>query len=920
MIDIVCRTAATEGRVVDDLALLNQIFEETLTEQEGAAFVARFREALHAQRAVDFNLNLASSKQLDEVERIVRALTLRFRLTSLVEERRRASQLDTKTHPVVAPELGSVDAALANLSEAGLSTAEIRAAVAQVAFLPVLTAHPTEARRRTLIAALSRMRTLLDRRALGGTFTAEVDLRLHEEMTNLWRMGGIRTRRVTALDEVRSALVHFDGTIFQLVPRLLRSLDNALGRLDGTAAPSGLRAPLPLPALRWGTWIGGDRDGNPNVTAETTREAMRIQADHALRALEAVASRLMMSIAATVDGDIDGALGASLARDADELGEVERILTQRFPDEPYRRRLGAIAQRIARTRRARIDGIHEIGGYATPAALIDELRELRASLAADGLERAAYGELLEFEWQVEAFGFHFAMMEIRQSRGAHHAACAHLTTELGEPGASAPLAPEQVGRALAHEVVPGVTVGEVLATIRVAAEIQKVHGDDSLGRYVISGFEGVDDLHELLTLFAWAQDSRIGSDLTAGAAAGSPRVDIVPLLESARVLERAANLVDEIVGDRALHARILERGRRLEVMLGYSDTNKESGYLASVWLLHLAEAALVDRARAHNLNLTLFHGRGGAVGRGGGPTHRAILGQHPGGLLGGFKVTEQGEVIASRYADPAIALSEAEQIISALITMRSPVAEQRRAEWEEEFAPSVGAVAQRARETYRALITGDPGFEPFFRAATPIAEIGGLNLGSRPAVRGGVAKGGSGLTGLRAIPWVFSWSQARVNLPGWYGLGALQAALHDNDTATILEAAYRRWPFFQAIVDNAAMILAKSSPEVSEEFAELGGAGSNDDASRVWRAIVAERTAAGDAIRRISGTAELLASDPELRASIDGRAPEVNALSRVQVQLLRSLRSATDEGQRAELSHLVRLTVSGVAAGLRNTG
>jgi phosphoenolpyruvate carboxylase len=705
------------------------------------------------------------------------------------------------------------------------------------------------------------------------------------------------------------------------VPRLLRSLDDSLGRLEKATAPTGLRAPLPLPTLRWGTWIGGDRDGNPNVNAETTREAMRIQADHALRALEAVASRLMMSIAATVDGgELDGALGASLARDAKDLGTIERTLSQRFPDEPYRRRLGAIAQRIARTRRVRVEGGKEVGGYATPQELINELRELRASLAADGLERLAYGELLEFEWQVEAFGFHFATMEIRQARGVHHAAITHLTAELGQPGAPASLEESKIERALGHEVVPGVTVGEVLATIRVAAEIQRGHGEDSLGNYVISGFEGVGDLHDLSALFAWAEDSRIRAEHTSGAMAGSPQVDVVPLLESAAVLERAAELVDEIVADPVLQRRIMERGRRLEVMLGYSDTNKESGYLASVWLLHLAETALVDRAKTHQLKLTLFHGRGGAIGRGGGPTHRAILGQHPAGLAGGFKVTEQGEVIASRYADPAIAFSEAEQIISALITMRSPLAEQRRVEWEGEFAPAVGAVAQRARESYRQLIVNDSAFEPFFRAATPIAELGGLNLGSRPAVRGGVSKGGSGLTSLRAIPWVFSWSQARINLPGWYGLGALRATIDDAHSMATLRSAYQRWPFFQSIVDNAAMILAKSSPEVAEEYAALGGAGSEVDATRIWSTIVAERSAAGDALQRIAGTPELLAGDPELRASIEGRALEVNALSRVQVQLLRALRSANDEGQCAELSHLVRLTVSGVAAGLRNTG
>ena len=906
---------------MDDLELLNRIFEETLIEQEGASFLARFHEALHAERAVDVDLASASALQYDEVANLVRALTLRFRLTSLVEERRRAAELGTATHSSASVGHGSFDAALAELAAAGLAPNEIRASVARVSYLPVLTAHPTEARRRTLIAALGRIRTLLDRRSLGGTFAAEVELRLREEMTNLWRMGGIRTRRVTALDEVRSALVHFDGTIFRLVPRLLRSIDDALGRLDQGAAPSGVRPPLPLPNLRWGTWIGGDRDGNPNVDAETTREAMRIQADHALRALEAVASRLMMSIAATAaGGGIDGALSASLVRDARELGEAEQILSHRFPDEPYRRRLGAMAQRLARTRRARVEGSQEIGAYATAEELIVEIRELRASLAADGLERAAYGELLEFEWQVESFGFHFAAMEIRQSRGAHRAAASHLAGALGAPGGTADLDADRIVAALAAETVPGVTVGEVLATIRVASEIQRTHGAASLGRYVISGFEGIDDLHDLLALFAWAEDPRIGSGLTSGAAAGSPNVDIVPLLESAHVLEEAGALVDEVMATPSLRAHVEARGGRLEVMLGYSDTNKETGYLSSVWLLHRAESALVESAARHHVELTLFHGRGGAIGRGGGPTHRAILGQHPSGLLGGFKVTEQGEVIASRYADPAIAFSEAELIVSALITMRSPLAESRRAEWERTFAEEVGAAAALSRTRYERLIPDDPAFERFFRAATPIAEIGGLNLGSRPAVRGGAAKGGSGLTGLRAIPWVFSWSQARINLPGWFGLGALEERLRSADSAATLRDAYRRWPFFQSIVDNAAMILAKSSPEVAEEFAALGGAGVDADATRVWGTIVAERSAAMAALSEITGAADLLAGDPELRASIEGRAPEVNALSRVQVQLLRALRGADDEAQRQELSHLVRLTLSGVAAGLRNTG
>ena len=475
---------------------------------------------------------------------------------------------------------------------------------------------------------------------------------------------------------------------------------------------------------------------------------------------------------------------------------------------------------------------------------------------------------------------------------------------------------------LASEVVPNVTLGEVIATIRVAAELQGVHGREALPNYVISGFEGVEDLKTLLALFAWSSDARIPASHTAGALPGAPKVNLVPLMESSSTLAKAGAILDELMSDAGLRAQIASRGDQIEVMLGYSDTNKESGYLASSWSLHRAEDELVARAAAHKIRITLFHGRGGAIGRGGGPTRRAIMGQHPGGLAAGFKVTEQGEVIASRYADPTIAYREAEQTLAALFTALQPAAATRLRAVEKEFGGLLAQLAEESGQVYSALVRGEEGFERFFRAATPVSELEGMNLGSRPAVRGAAktAGGGGGLVGLRAIPWVFAWSQSRINLPGWYGVGVLGAALADPQRRTALTEAYQRWPYFGALIDNASMILAKTSLDVAKEFAALAVTDGDEGVRRVWELILTEHTAAERGLLAVTGSQRLLGADPEVQRSLERRAPDLDALSMIQVRLLAQLRGSTDAGEREELAYLVRLSVSGVAAGLRNTG
>ncbi|MFL5756863.1 MAG: phosphoenolpyruvate carboxylase, partial [Chloroflexota bacterium] len=726
--------------------------------------------------------------------------------------------------------------------------------------------------------------------------------------------------RPTPLDEVRTALAFFDETLFGVAPRLARALDGAFDELpsDGPnglalasdAGRTGTRPPATPPFLRFGSWIGGDRDGNPTVTAEVTLAAVRLHADHVLRGYEAVARRLTNTAAAHPIGEVDRGLDRALIRDAEDLPDVGRELMARFPEEPYRRRFGAIAERLRRTRSGlTANGEPATGRYADAAELDDELAALQAALVDDRLGRLAWGEVADLRVQLATFGFHVASLEVRQHANVHRAALAALDRGAGPN----------------EEAAAGVSVGEVIATFRAIADIQRRFGEDACRRYVVSFTVEPSDVAAVLELARRAADlSLFGGDRAAasGLRAASPVLDVVPLLESADALEGAGALFDALLRDEAYRAHLATRRDVQEVMLGYSDSTKESGFLAANWLLHRAQEQLIEAAARHGVELTLFHGRGGAIGRGGGPANRAILAQASGSVGGRLKFTEQGEVIADRYADPAIARRHLEQITAAALLASDERHERAAAAAAADGESLLAELAEAARLAYRRLVDR-PGFADAFARVTPIDEISTLAFGSRPASRprGRSRDAGRDLADLRAIPWVFAWSQSRANVPGWYGLGsALEAAVDRHGPAVLdrLASLARRWPFLASVLDTAELSLAKADLATFRRWVALAD---TPTADAVGAAIEAEFGRSVRLLLRVTGRERLLGEHPVLARSVELRNPYVDVLSALQLVLLRRLRDpATPDVERERLRGLARATISGVAAGLQGTG
>ncbi len=604
-------------------------------------------------------------------------------------------------------------------------------------------------------------------------------------------------------------MAFFDATLFTVVARLYRALDGALdppaSRRGGGAATdsgrTGTRRPRVGPYLRWGSWIGGDRDGNPEVTADISERTLRIHAEHVLHGYEAVATRLMQTTAAASSPErMPRHLASRLARDAETLPEIDRQVRRRFPDEPYRQRFGFIAERLRRTRAALTGEAAPLTGrYATPDELDEELEELQEALAGDGLERVAWGEVADLRWQLGTFGFHLASLEIRQHAVVHRAALEVLRAQ----GAAADTA---------VEVSTGVPLDEVTGTFRSIAAIQARHGVEACHRVVVSFTASASDVTDVLELAGLATDDT------------PPVLDVVPLFETTEALAAAGPILEAMLGDPRYRAHLAGRGDRQEAMLGYSDSNKESGFLAAAWMLHQAQEGLIAVARAKGIELTLFHGRGGAIGRGGGPTNRAILGQAPGSVDGRLKLTEQGEVIAANYSDPVIARRHLEQVTAAVMLASTPEHDARLATAVAVGRPIMDELAATSREAYRALVHDDADFASFFRDVTPIAELSDLRLGSRPAARGRI-DGAPSIDSLRAIPWTFAWSQSRINLPGWYGLGTAldrYRTVHGEGGLDAVARLARDWPFLRSLVDNAEMSLAKADMGVARLYAALG--------------------------------------------------------------------------------------------------
>jgi len=900
------------ARMRRDVRLLGDMLGEALRESGGQDLlddVERLRQAViaarasnglaaggdpHADPAGDAIAALVASWPLDRAEAVARAFTAYFHLTNLAEELQRVRALreqDTGRAPV----RESLAASVAEFRrEQG--PGHLDDLLARLRVHPVLTAHPTEARRRAVATALRRisdLMTALDDDRRGAAEQAETRRRLREEIDLLWRTSQLRANAMTPIDEVRTVMAAFDETIFQVVPRVYRALDEA-HRL----AEAGPGAPAVPAFLRYGSWVGADRDGNPFVTAQVTRETAVIQADHVLRALENATTRIGRALTVNA-GAAPPSAAFTAALEAAETAHPELLadLAARSPHEPYRTYLLYLARRLEATRLRHADL-----AYPGAAGFLADLRLVQESLAAAGATRQAFGELQQLIWQAETFGFHLAELEIRQHSAVH----ARALREITEGG-----------------TLSGQT-SEVLATFRAAAWIQDRFGVEACRRYVVSFTRSAADMAAVYELARHATRS-----------SRPPVLDVVPLFESGEDLNHATRVLDEMLDLEPVRERLAASGRQLEVMLGYSDSAKELGPVGATLRLFDVQEQLARWAADHDVRLTLFHGRGGALGRGGGPAGRAVLAQAPGSVDGRFKVTEQGEVIFARYANPVIAQRHLEQVTSAVLLASSPVAGERNAA-ARRFRPVAERMETAALRAYRKLVEA-PGFAEWLARISPLEEISGLRIGSRPARRG---VGVIGLDDLRAIPWVFAWAQTRLNLPGWYGLGSgLAAAAAAPGGLAEVREAYQGWPLLAVLFDGAEMSLAKTDRRIAARHLALA---ERDDLADM---VLAEYDLTRRLVLEVTGHDRLLADRLVLSRAVALRDPYVDALSHLQLRALTELRAlSAAEGvpagdaradgpsgdgaapdsdlaaRREQLHRLLLLAVSGVAAGLQNTG
>ncbi|MBV9792797.1 MAG: phosphoenolpyruvate carboxylase [Actinobacteria bacterium] len=883
------------GPMRDDVRLLGGLLGEVLRDAGGQDLlddVEKLRHAVIDARRQSDGRRDSGSGSLDDIaamvaawpleraEQVASAFTAYFHLANLAEEHQRIRALrerDTEDHPLEESLAETVPEIRAEQGDGRLSEL-----LGGLRVHPVFTAHPTEARRRAVVASLRRISVLmdaLDDPRAAATDRAETLRELHEQIDVLWRTSQLRVNAMDPIDEVRTVMTAFDETLFRVVPALYRSMDHAV-----TGAASGT-VPSPVPAfLRFGSWVGADRDGNPFVTSRVTREAATIQAEHVLRALERATDRIGRSLTLYGPGTpaapaLRRALDVATAAHPELIGEI----TARSPQEPYRTYLLYAAARLEATRVRDADL-----AYPGPDEFVADLRLVQDSLAASGARQQAYGQLQHLIWQAETFGFHLAELEVRQHSAVHARA----------------LAEARAGGDLSEQTE------EVLATLRVIAWIQRRFGVEACRRYIVSFTRSAADIAAVYELAELAMP-----DGTA------PVLDVIPLFETGEDLANSVQVLTEMLALPPVAARLDATGRQLEAMLGYSDSAKELGPASATLRLFDAQAAMAAWAEANDIRLTMFHGRGGALGRGGGPTGRAVLAQAPGSVADRFKVTEQGEVIFARYGRTVIARRHLEQVTSAVLLASSPDRMAGVSEVAAEFRPLADLIDEAARQAFRGLVES-VGFADWFARISPLGEIGGLRIGSRPARRG---LSQVSLDDLRAIPWVFAWSQTRVNLPGWFGLGSgLAAAIGGNGARSPetgpglaeLRRAYQEWPLFSVLLENAEMSLAKTDRRIAERYLALG---SRDDLSA---RVLAEYDLTRRLVLAVTEHDRLLADRPVLSRAVALRDPYVDALSHLQLRALAALRgpAADNPAEREHLERLLLLTVNGVAAGLQNTG
>lgn len=913
-LEVAPNTAPTRT-LSDDVYLLAGLLGEVLQSSSGDRAFALTEEARANAKALRSG-DLAAGQALDalvqnlsgdEAESLVRSFTNYFQLINLAEDSERVRRIRTREMRVPGPRRGSVREAIGLLAERGVSAERLRDILIHAQIRLVLTAHPTEARRRTIIAKLARIFTVLrelDERNLTEDEASRLQQRLAHTIEELWYSDEVRAVGLTVLDEVRTSLVYLLSTFVEVMPQIYRDLEAAVAEFYPE-----LNLDLP-PLLMPGTWIGGDRDGNPFVTPDVTLQALDIMRTAALGLLESKLVELSgrISVAENISGPAP-LLGPLIAQLSELFPETAATVVRLNTGEPYRQVLTLMRERVRATLEDRPSG------YPDSASLTEDLWQLDRSLREQGALRIADGDLRDLIRTAQVFGFHLAVMDVRDHARRNAGAVAELLRAAGVESDFLALAePERVAllvreidtpRPLAPRSLGSFSpeTREVVSTFRMIETAITGRHRGAIETYVISGAETPSDV---LTILLLMKDAGL-----AGPGGADARLSIAPLFEQDQGLRDAPATMRQLLDLPVYRRALASRGDVQEVMVGYSDSNKEIGFFGSAWALYTAQRDLTRLFAEYGVRQQFFHGRGGAIGRGGGPTNVAILAQPPGSVNGQIKLTEQGEVIASRYATVPIAHRELELVTGAVLAssvelLATP--EPTRLERYEDVMTRITAASVAA---YRDLVYGDPDFVRFFEEATPIAEIARLQIGSRPARRQQTHR----IEDLRAIPWVFSWTQSRFLLPGWYGVGAGLATAREQFGLEILQAMARDWPFFAATIGNAEMALAKSDLDIAARYASLVP----DTAlrERIWQRIAQEHALAVAEILALTDQDRLLERDPVLRRSIDRRNPYVDPISFVQVELLRRARAgaASDDTMRTILR-----TVNGIAGGLKNTG
>ena len=870
-----------------DVHDLGAMLGDTLREQVGEGLfdnVERVRNLAKNARAGnedDFQEleDLLRGLPVDETLNISRAFAHFLTLANVAEQHHRVRRRRVyRRNPEAAPQRGSFDEAFRRLLDEGVSRDALHETICRLQIECVLTAHPTEVVRRTLLRKHNRIAALLAKRDAGDLTAFERDdvkESLHRDITSCWLTDEIRRSRPSPLDEAHGGLAYLEETLWDVVPRFLRHLNTAALKYTGR--------PLPLAAapVRFSSWMGGDRDGNPHVTAEVTRKVCLQARRQALllyaRDLKALAAELSMTACSD----------AMRAR----VGEVP---------EPYRAFLDGVQERLGATLQDTNAQLADqpsapAGTYVEAGELTDELLLCYQSLHDVGARTIAEGPLLDTLRRVACFGLTLARLDIRQEAERHTGVLDAYTRALGRGPYKAwdegqrqsflsgvlQAEPEPIPQRLLDDP----SHREVLETFSAIADL----GPGALGAYVISMAQTPSDILAVEFLQHQARCRR--------------RLPVVPLFETVEALRRAADSIRQLL---AIPWYRQQLGGALQVMVGYSDSAKDAGILTAGWELYKAQEELVQVCREYDVRLTLFHGRGGSIGRGGGPTHTAIQSQPPGSVDGRLRVTEQGEMIQSKFGIPDIALRTLEVYTTAVAEATLRPSPEPAPEWRR----LMEQMSQTAMKAYRSLIREDDRFVPYFQAATPEAVLGELNIGSRPARR----RAAVDVDSLRAIPWIFSWTQTRLMLPSWLGVGeALQEAL-DQGQRGELEAMYRNWPFWHSTLDLIGMVMAKADMRIAAcydewlvpaELQPFGGA------------LRRRFAAATGAVMAITSHDDLLATNPVLRRSIDVRNPYVDPLNIVQAHVLRLFRESAED---ARLHDALLVTVNGIAAGMRNTG